>query len=225
MGFLPSRDTPIWINNRDRLTSTRKLVEWLQRAGACYIHILDNDSSYQPLLDWYKTLKVADVLVHKLSKNRGPWALWESGLCHDCTFPFILTDSDCVPARNCPYDLMDKCWEVYNRYPNTQKVGPGLKIDNLPEYYDRRTKVLQHEKVFSMDCHEVPERDCYHALIDTTFALYRPTANGRPPGNHHQFRLKAPYLVEHVPWYENSASPSEEEVYYREHCHRNWVNW
>ena len=55
----------------------------------------------------------------------------------------------------------------------------------------------------------------FEAGIDTTFAMYRPRApfvNGL--GN---YRLAAPYVFEHRPWYIDSANPPEEETYYVSH--------
>ncbi len=45
---------PIFINSRDRLGTLRDLVNWLKKAGQQRIYILDNDSSYAPLLEYYR---------------------------------------------------------------------------------------------------------------------------------------------------------------------------
>jgi hypothetical protein len=30
--------------------------------------------------------------------------------------------------------------------------------------------------------------------------------------------MAAPYQIRHLPWYEDSLCPTEEETYYKEHC-------
>src|SRR3954469_18701681 len=45
---------PIFINCRDRLSSLRDLVDWLERVGCDEIYFLDNDSAFEPLLEYYR---------------------------------------------------------------------------------------------------------------------------------------------------------------------------
>ena len=45
---------PIFINCRDRVTPLRDLVAWLERAGHQRIILVDNDSTYEPLLEFYE---------------------------------------------------------------------------------------------------------------------------------------------------------------------------
>ena len=44
---------PIFINSRDRLICLQRLIDWLQNAGYRNIYILDNDSTYPKLLNYY----------------------------------------------------------------------------------------------------------------------------------------------------------------------------
>src|SRR5205085_2892488 len=52
---LPSvaMSVPVFINCRERVTSLAALVSWLERAGCDEIYLLDNDSVYEPLLEYY----------------------------------------------------------------------------------------------------------------------------------------------------------------------------
>jgi hypothetical protein len=45
--------TPIFVNCRDRLESLLALLDFLERAGQEQIYLLDNDSTYPPLLEYY----------------------------------------------------------------------------------------------------------------------------------------------------------------------------
>jgi hypothetical protein len=96
---------PDYVNNRDRVTTTRALVDWLLSAGTRRIVILDNQSTYPPLLGYYKNLP-AGVEVEFFNANCGPWAFWDKGLHLSQTTPYIVSDSDVVPAEGCPKDLI-----------------------------------------------------------------------------------------------------------------------
>src|ERR1022692_1300433 len=64
---------PIFIISRDRLTPLRSLVEWLERAGHERIIIIDNDSTYPPLRDWYEG--ISHQIIY-LGENVGCNAFW-----------------------------------------------------------------------------------------------------------------------------------------------------
>ena len=58
------------------------------------------------------------------------------------------------------------------------------------------------------------EKGVYKAEIDTTFALYKPFCGGKADLYHQTFRTGFPYVIKHLPWYEDSGNLSEEEIYY-----------
>ena len=51
------RDVPIFINARDRLGVMKKLIDWLLDAGYRKLILLDNNSTYPPLLRYYSELE------------------------------------------------------------------------------------------------------------------------------------------------------------------------
>jgi hypothetical protein len=61
----------------------------------------------------------------------------------------------------------------------------------------------------------------YDALLDTTFALYRP----RSPYDLNGIRAGFPYVARHYPWYEDSANPTAERTYYVQHAMPTHTNW
>mgnify|MGYP002241251986 FL=1 len=72
-----AKEIPIIINNFNRLTTLRLLTETLTACGYTNIYILDNASTYPPLLEYYKT---CPFTVFHLNQNLGFKALWESPL-------------------------------------------------------------------------------------------------------------------------------------------------
>ena len=69
------RDIPIIINSFNRLTTLRRLIASLEQRGLTNIHILDNCSTYPPLLEWYATGGGGYDII-RLPKNLGFKALW-----------------------------------------------------------------------------------------------------------------------------------------------------
>ena len=69
-----AHDIPIIINNYNRLTMLKKLIDSLTSRGYTNIVILDNQSAYPPLLEWYAKCQFE---VIRLPKNYGFKALWK----------------------------------------------------------------------------------------------------------------------------------------------------
>lgn len=72
---LDVKNIPIIINNRNRLTYMKMLISSLEKRGYNNIYIIDNDSTYPPLLDYYS--KECIYPVFYLNKNVGYNALWD----------------------------------------------------------------------------------------------------------------------------------------------------
>jgi hypothetical protein len=103
------------------------------------------------------------------------------------------------------------------------KVGFSLKIDDLPECYEKKDNVIQWESQFYKN--EVM-KGVFKASIDTTFALHRPwTKVGCMTGLTKHYRVDYPYQARHLPWYEDSKHLSDESMYYYIHVKPNINNW
>lgn len=213
------RDIPVFIVNRNRLEALQRLVQWLRAAGTRRIVILDNASDYEPLLAWYRALPPG-VNTMLLPDNHGPWVLWQQGVHRVLDTPYVLTDSDVVPAPFCPGDLIGALLATLQRFPDAKKVGPALRIDNLPDHYGQADTVRKWESQFW----ERPVAPgVFAAPIDTTFALYPPRAEFSNEACN--LRLGHPYVAEHTPWYVDEAALSDEERHYRAHTSTTFSNW
>lgn len=207
------KEIPIIINNFNRLTTLCLLIEALEKRGYNNIYIIDNASTYPPLLDYYNQ---CPYTVFRLNENLGFKALWKSHLNKKlCNDYFIYTDSDVVPADYCPANFIDYFLQELKKHPLARKIGFSLRIDNLPDHYSHKQEVIKKEKIFYSN---LKENKLYRAPIDTTFALYRPKIGLSRSRYVEAYRTAYPYQAEHLPWYTDSAHPSEEELYYIEHC-------
>ena len=207
------KEVPIIINNFNRLTTLHLLIEALHKRGYDNIYIIDNASTYPPLLEYYDQ---CPYTVFRLTENLGFKALWKSHLDKKfCNDYFIYTDSDVVPADFCPADFVDYFLQDLKKHPLARKIGFSLRIDNLPDCYDHKQEVIEKETIYYS---RLEEEKLYRAPIDTTFALYRPRVGLSRSRYVEAYRTAYPYQAEHLPWYTNSAQPSEEELYYIKHC-------
>jgi len=202
------REIPVIIINYNRISHLLRLLDWLEKAEMQNIYIIDNASTYSPLLDYYDR---TNYNVLRLNVNIGYKAFWDTSIhLWFKGLPYILTDSDVLPIEDCPLDAVKFFQEVLNKYIDINKVGFGLKIDDIPDFYHKKSEVLNWEKKYW----ENPiSENLYKADIDTTFALYRANSVKQQWGK--TLRTGGKYQLKHFPWYENSDFLSEEEIYYR----------
>lgn len=203
--------TPIVINSFNRLEYLRMLLDALRSRGYENVYIIDNASTYEPLLDFYERERLR---VFYLDKNVGYLALWKTPIGQYFTHNYyVYTDPDIVPTEECPDDFVSFFHSVLTALPDACKVGFGLKIDDLPEHNPLREYVIAHEMRFWT----TPlTQNLYAASIDTTFALYRPRQSGGwwLPA----LRTAGDYMARHMPWYENPQKLSDELKFYRQVC-------
>lgn len=210
---------PVIINNRNRYTYLLQLINWLEKNGYSNIFIIDNDSTYPKLLEYYSVTKYK---VFRLNENVGNYSLWKTDIYKQFINDYyIYTDPDILPVDECPGNAVEYFLEILNKYPRIEKAGFGLKTDDLPDCFADKQKVLDWERKFW----EMPvEKDLYDAEIDTTFALYRPFTNMGiwVPKS---YRTGGKYLARHLPWYENTLNPLEEDAYYKSHIRSGISHW
>lgn len=208
-----ARDIPILINSYNRMETLIKLIDSLEKRNYKNIYIIDNQSSYPPLLAYYNTCKYK---VIRLEKNMGFKALWKSHLrdmfCNDY---YIYTDSDVVLCAYCPDDVIEHLFHLLKKHKYAAKIGLSLRIDNLPDCYQFKQQVIARE---SRAYKNLKEDNLYRTPTDTTFAIYRPRVGLCRSQYAEAYRTAPPYQMEHLPWYSDSSNLSEDELYYINSC-------
>jgi glycosyltransferase involved in cell wall biosynthesis len=181
---------PVIINNRDLLTWPKAMVERIQRyEGVGEIIIVDNGSTYQPLLDWYATNPCKIVMCTNLG-HAGAWlSKAVEGLKSEI---YVVTDSD-MGLEDTPNNTLLFLKEQLLLL-NLDKLGLGLNwqiVEDKSPYYGRLNLYEQDRWKNS----KVENNIYLDVQTDTTFALYN---------RNHYFIGGAsttfPYVARHYPW-------------------------
>lgn len=201
-------DIPIIINNFNRLTTTKKLADDLHNLGYRNIHILDNNSTYIPLLDWYKE---CSYTVKRLENNMEFLSVYDSGYINNWLNkePWIVyTDSDIELNPKTPPDFIETLIRLTEKY-NKTKGGLALRADDLPN-----NDYANHYRTWEIDHFWTKEleKDVYDACVDTTFCIIKPGL----PFDYQAIRVAGNMTARHVPWYTDFDNLDEEEKYYLE---------
>ena len=201
---------PVIIINRNWLTYLRDMVEELLKRGCTDITVIDNASTYPPLLDYYNKLTMVRVL--RLSDNMGPWALCQSSFFWDIVKNdrFILSDPD-IDIKQTPLTLVSDLVCLKDKYKEYNKIGVALRVDDLPDALKIKTAIQKWEARFWLSA---VEPDIYAAPVDTTFALWEGGVGSLGLSN--CLRVAGEYTCRHRPWYIDFSGLSEEEAYWYE---------
>ena len=212
MGVSSAGVIPIYINNYNWLTSTREMADFFGSIPGCMPIIVDNGSTYPPLLKWYKSECAYRVI--RLGSNVGCHAPWMCGAewpleVHQSIFGsryYAVTDAD-LSFAGCPQDVVDVLISALVKYPECTKAGVSLALWDIPETSVAGQAARQWEEQFWRNRRD---ETFFEAAIDTTFAVYR--AGVRCTGN--CLRSDRPYCARHLPWYITRETLTDEQSYY-----------
>lgn len=193
---------------RDLLTWPAAMAAKLHAEGHEII-LLDNASTYQPLLDWYAHCPYRVIREANLG-HLSPWAVLQGEM---LDAPFVVTDPD-LDLSNVPADWAEKALRAMEITGET-KIGLMLDCSTVPE-----DSLMRGHKnpmnCFILDPAGTPVEGIpiVGMSVDTTFAVYAP---GREPAID-GVCLGTPYTVVHLPWQMTPRTVNEEYRYYVEHA-------
>src|SRR5262245_36882917 len=195
------------VNNRDLLTWPRAMLAELGRFSAIEeVVIVDNASTYRPLLDWYRTLPNKIFFLDNVG-HRAPWT--REVLDYIKTDFYVVTDPD-LDLSAVPRDCLEHLMNCLTRFPRFGKIGLGLEVEDIPHdspYY-------AHVNGYERSLWKLPliEGTVREAPVDTTFAIYH-----RKILNEYRVcgaRTDYPYVAKHIPW---SLTEMDQEFSYYVH--------
>ena len=207
-------EIPIFINNRDRVGCLSKLLDWLLESGYRRIFILDQDSTYPPLLEFYETFR-RDQRVHVFRmENWGFRAIWRSQILEQLNIqtPYVYTDSDILPI--CEKNIVQELLRTMKKYPLIKKVAPRINVDQITTLNATSIQLIEAEK-FDLNRQIAPNE--FFLPSDTTFAVYHDARYY----NLIYSIIRSDIQILHLPWSYDVANLPEDEKYYIEHSNSN----
>lgn len=210
---------PVIIINFNQLKTLKDLVNFLIERKFSKIYIIDNQSTYQPLLDYYEEIKKrVEIII--LGSNEGHMVFFKNKNLFNRFGKgfFILTDPDILPNKKLPKNFMRILIKNLLKYDEwVTKAGFALDISNIPDFYPAKNQVVTWEKRFWKN--EV-EKDIFLTRLDTTFALYKPISFEEYQKNDNHFkalRFGGDFTCNHMGWHIDYSNLTDEQNYYRKH--------
>lgn len=207
------KSIPIIIISFNQLFYLKQLINFLKKHYYKNIIIIDNNSTYKPLLDYFETIATT-VTIHHLKENYGHLVFWKNKeLFHKYSKGYyVVTDPDIVPVNECPEDFVLHFKRILDKNLQVTKVGFSLKIDDIPESNPNKQKVIDWEGQFWRNQNKEGN---YIADIDTTFALYRPKGEYKNLSYFlRAIRTNLPYSAKHGGWYFDLNNLTDEQNNY-----------
>ena len=211
--FIPCFDNPTYLQNT---------IRQLQALRCENIVVVDNGSSYPPMVELLSALshEVTVVLGHE---NRGARHIFMVDK-HYALLPelFCVTDPDLQFNPQLPEDFLASLVCLTEDYA-VGKAGFSLDISDKSRLREddfliagKKYKIWEWEEQFWKEPLGLlnGEDQIYRAHVDTTFAVY----NKKFFRREHLYdgvRVAGKYTCQHLPWYKDTIVPEAEDTYYR----------
>lgn len=221
------KNIPLIIPVFNQLTYTRNLINWFRwYYPENKIYIIDNGSTYEPLIDYYKETgayyynKMYLDNINLLTSHDNNFIENLRGFLSENIYDYyIISDPDIMPHPNTPPNFLEIFKDAIDN-KGFHRAGFGLITDDLPEELNEREMIIGNESALLNQ--PIPfyfnekRYDGFKAPLDTTFCLYKrdnggwsSPMNGNDWGN--CLRL---FKAHHLGWYVNPNFVNEEMDYY-----------
>lgn len=209
-------EIPILIINYNQLYYLRKLVNFLQDRRFSNIVIIDNQSDFPPLLEYYNSIQ-GSVTIEYMQENYGHMVFFKNKELQQRYGKgyFVLSDADIVPNEKLPAAFMSRLISLLDKhYLAINKVGFALELDDIPDHYPLKAKVTKWERQF---WEKQLEPDVFLAHIDTTFAVYKSLKqlDAKYISFYNAIRVGGQFKAQHGGWYADPLNPTDEYLHYQ----------
>lgn len=194
-------EIPIVIIAYNNLFFVKRYIEQCRRLTT-KILILDNKSEYQPLLDFYRSLKSdSQIEVILLDKNYGH-TVYQT-FANNLPDLYVLSDADLQLNPNMPNNAIDCLLDISEHY-QCGRVGLALDLSDHHLFI----KGGYGELIYSNEGKHYRSKNTYKnyevylATIDTTFTLINRKYQN-DVSNQNGLRIAGNFMAKHLPWYHN----------------------
>jgi glycosyltransferase involved in cell wall biosynthesis len=209
--------TPVIIPSFNQLYYMKNTIKQLKRFGLENFIILDNGSTYPPLIKWFEQID-APVIIDL--SNPGPRNFFTNqDIWNKLPNYFIVTDPDLEYSARTPDTLVQDLIEISETF-SLPKIALALdtsdKEEMVPMVED--WEVEYWKEIIARTKYGDP---IYQAKTDTTFALYNKKFVQRPgllawdADFFSAPRVAGRFSCKHWGWYYKKPIPKEEYEYYK----------
>lgn len=214
-------NTPLIVPVFNQLTYLKNILNWWKwYAPNQPVYIVDNNSDYGPLLEFYVNMKYENVYLGSFGENECSKNIRRTidGEIQGKYDYYCLSDPDISIHPSTPPNFLE-IWKDYIDNKGYHHVGFNLITEGLPEWLHDREMKIRNEKEFLQNPVETSHGFIgYRAPIDTTFAMYttknsgwHSPMNGQDWGN--SLRIFESF---HLGWYQHPDYVNPEmDHYYR----------
>ena len=213
---------PIFVPVFDNPTYARMMLKQLKELGLPNVSLVDNKSTYPPMLQFLDEAEQTTTVI-RTGNNLGPRETILEAIGSDCVPDiFCVTDPDLEFNPQLPGNFLAELASLTKHY-KLGKAGFALRLDDAHRMHQRKFTIIGkewHVTEWEQQFWKEPMEQLrdgspvFRAIIDTTFAVY----NKRyftPNAFYLAVRVAGNYTCRHLPWYQSSLLPPEEESYYR----------
>ena len=193
---------PIVVVAYNNLFFVRNFIDQLKKYDNPII-LFDNNSTYEPLLEYYKDIKAelgSKIDIRLMDKNYGHAVFY----LYEDTLPnvYILSDPDLQLNPRMPENFSEILFDLSKKY-QASKISLALDISEKDKFveckkYESKKTIYDWEKQFWENPIADLQYELYESPIDgaTTFFL----KNKNIPEKR-QIRIAGVFTAKHLPWY------------------------
>jgi hypothetical protein len=219
------RDIPVILICWNNLSFVKNFVEQLKKYPNPII-LLDNNSNYSPMFDYYKQIESDKIKVILLKQNYGHEVYKK--LKADLPDIYFLSDPDLQLNPRMPQNFAEIFVKLSEKH-GSYKVGAALDISDADKFipcdnYTENKSILEWESQFWEKPVPDPEYELYDADVDTTFCL----VNTKYEENNAVLRVAGNFTVKHLPWYTDyikKNTPKDELEHWKKHNKSSSILW
>jgi len=219
---LIKKNIPAIIIGYNQVTYIRNMVKQLERYTSDIV-IIDNNSSFKPLLDYYE--KEFNYTLLKQKANYGHVVYNKKSVQKLVGAVHIMTDPDLKFNSHLPNNFLQTLIEI-SYYYKAQRVGFALQIDAPDirnDLFHGPHTIQAWERQFWRNRLQYPDPnlELYDAPIDTTFCL----VNKKFEPNGTCIRVAGDFTCKHLPWHTNFRQDflnGEYETYLKDNITSTW---
>ena len=213
---------PLYIPTFNNPTYTRNFLNQVDGLNFSQIIILDNKSTYQPMIDLLAQID-SKYEVIRLEENYGPHYILRNPEYYK-TLPdiFSLSDPDVEFPKNISGNFQEEMIKIGIKY-RFGKVGFAIEVPSENEFLELvvnldgklRNMHEWEQQFWQNEIDKTTSGDpIFQTTLDTQFAIYNKEFFN-PEERYKALRIGGKYTSKHLGFYKESIVPKEESDFYR----------